>query len=616
MCGIWFSFSREISSNVIDIIKHRGPDGSDFLKFETSFGPIFMGHRRLAIVDVSSAGHQPMEDKIHALWITYNGEIYNYKDLRQELEGFGHQFKTNTDTEVVLKSYVQWGEECLHKFSGMFSFVIYDKKSDHIFVARDPFGIKPLYYYQKGKFLAFASEIKQFTCLEDFERRIHKKRAYDFLKNGIFDHRDDTLFDEVKQIRGGECAFISLKDFKKTHSFKIKKWYVLPHPDSIQITLKDAIDQFREKFKKSVQTHLMSEVPIGFCLSGGLDSSSIVGMADYLKNTKELVTISACYNDKFFDEREFIKAVVDKTNCTSHFIFPKEEDLLTDIKKITWHQDEPFGSMSIFAQWSVFKEAHQHGLKVMLDGQGADEQLAGYLFMMPHYMKWLLARHQYIDFASFALNFSMSEPAFVLRSLKRLFNKKNKSKELIINNNYFLENEKNYSTEKNALDYLNLSTSSDIGNLCSAYVQSIHLPMLLHYEDRNSMAHSIEARVPFLDPKLVELSIGLGNSYKYKNGYTKVLIREAMKDILPSKVYKRKSKLGFSVPETKWIRGDLNHYIRNSISKVYNKFPEFFDKSSLMYYLEGSLSGSQHFDFTLWRIASFGEWSDMFDVKL
>lgn len=616
MCGIWFSFSREISADVIDIIKHRGPDDGDFLRFDSTLGPIFMGHRRLSIVDVSSAGHQPMKDKIHALWITYNGEIYNYKNLRHELEGFGHQFVTNTDTEVILKSYIQWGESCLHKFSGMFSFVIYDQKSEHIFVARDPFGIKPLYYYQKGKFLAFASEIKQFTCLKDFERRIHKKRAYDFLKNGIFDHRDDTLFDEVKQIRGGEYSFISLKDFKKENVFGIKKWYFLPHPDSIQMPFKDAIDQFREKFKQSVQEHLMSEVPVGFCLSGGLDSSSIVCMADYLKNTKELVTISACYNDKIFDEREFIKAVIDKTNCTSHFIFPKESNLLSEIKKITWHQDEPFGSMSIFAQWSVFKEAHKNGLKVMLDGQGADEQLAGYLFMIPHYMKWLLTRRQYIDFANFFINFSISEPSFVLRSLQRLFSKKNNLKELMINKNYFLENEENYSTEKNALKYLNIKTSSDVGTLCSAYVQSIHLPMLLHYEDRNSMAHSIEARVPFLDPKLVELSIGLGNSYKYKNGYTKILIREAMKDILPLKIYKRKSKLGFSVPETRWIRGVLKNFTKNSVDKVCHKFPDFFDKSSLMDYLEKSLSGSQHFDFTLWRIVSFGEWSDMFDVKL
>lgn len=616
MCGIWFSFSREISIKVIDIIEHRGPDDFDFLKFETLYGLIFMGHRRLSIVDVSSTGRQPMEDKTHSLWITYNGEIYNYKELKQELEGLGHIFKTNTDTEVILKSYAQWSDACLHKFSGMFSFVIYDKKSEHIFVARDPFGIKPLYYYQKGNFIAFASEIKQFTYLEDFERHIHKKRAYDFLENGIFDHRDDTLFDEVKQIRGGEFALISLKNFKKTTHFTIKKWYFLSTPDSLQISFKDAIEQFREKFKESVRRHLIVDVPVGFCLSGGLDSSSIIGMADYLKNTKELIAISACYEDKMFDERGFIKHVVDKTKCTSHFIFPKEEDLLSDIKKITWHQDEPFGSMSIFAQWSVFKEAHKKGLKVMLDGQGADEQLAGYLFMIPSYMKWLFSRYRYIDFINFAINFSLSEFPFILRSMKNKLNKKDKLKKLIFNKEYLLGGDKDYSTEKDALEYLNLSTSSDIGSLCSAYVQSIHLPMLLHYEDRNSMAHSIEARVPFLDPKLVELSIALGNSYKYKGGYTKILIRESMKDILPYEIYKRRSKLGFAVPETKWIKGELNQFMRNSINKACTIFPDFFNKNNLTNYLEESLHGSKHFDFTLWRIASFGEWSDLFDVKI
>lgn len=616
MCGIWFSFGRDVSRQVVDIIAHRGPDDADFLKFETLQGPVFMGHRLLSIVDNTPASRQPMEDKTHGLWITYNGEVYNYRDLRKELEGYGHHFKTNTDTEVILKSYVHWGADCLSRFSGMFSFVIYNKNDETIFVARDPFGIKPLYFYKKEGFLAFASEIKQFTLLNDFERRLHKKRVYDFLEHGLFDHSSDTLFNEVKQVRGGECAFISLKEFSTSKNFLVKKWYFLPKPDSIDISFGDAVEQFREKFKQSVKKHSLSEVPMGFCLSGGLDSSSIVCLADSLDQSKDLVSISACYDDRFYDERRFINEVIAKTNCVSHFVFPNEADLLSDIQKVTWHQDEPFGSMSIFAQWSVFKEAHRKGLKVMLDGQGADEQLAGYLFMLPTYMKYLFSKRQYADLISFVFNFSLGDPAFLFQSAKHFFNKNKTARNAIVNKDFFIGNEKDYTPEKEAFAGLKLPCKPDIGSLCSAYVQSIHLPMLLHYEDRNSMAHSIEARVPFLDPSLVELSIGLGNAHKYKEGYTKILLRKAMKDVLPPAIYSRKSKLGFSVPETKWIKGSLKPFVQDSVMNSCEKFPDFFDKKMLMRYLEESLNGSKHFDFTLWRIASLGSWSNVFSTQL
>lgn len=616
MCGIWFSVFKDVPSTVLDVIYHRGPDDGELVKVQSAHGPIYIGHRRLSIIDISHDGHQPMRDAQHSLWITYNGEIYNYLELRRYLESVGHSFKTKTDTEVILKSYIHWGRECLTHFEGMFSFVIYDQVKEEVFAARDPFGIKPLYLYHKSGFLCFASEIKQFKELPDFSSTLHRQRAYDFLRDGLFDHTHDTLFQDVRQIRAGEYCFLRLQDFKKQGDFHISKWYSLPASNTLDISFEKAVHEFRDLFYASVKKHLISDVPVGFCLSGGLDSSSIVCAANSMSSSHNLKTVSACYDDAYYDESKYIEQVSQSTKCAANFVYPSQEQLLKDIRKITWHQDEPFGSMSIFAQWAVFQEAKALGLKVMLDGQGADEQLAGYLFMIPHHIKWLLRKRKYIEFFQILFGFITGDPQFVLQSAGKIFNKNSCDKDALFRKEFFKKNDCELLGQREKQESLKRAqASNDIGALCASYIESHHLPMLLHYEDRNSMAHSIEARVPFLDRKLVELSISLGHLYKYQNGYTKTLLREAMQDILPKAIYRRRSKLGFSVPETSWMRSGLRPYVSTRISKVMEEHPECFDKSALLKYLDSSMGGSKHFDFTLWRIASFGEWSDIFRVN-
>src|SRR6185312_2592354 len=330
MCSIWASISFPADTSRIDLVRHRGPDGSGWKMFESAAGPVALGHRRLAIIDVSDAGLQPMADPTRRYWLVFNGEIYNYVELREELRQLGVGFRTQTDSEVLLAGYMRWGEAVLDRLVGMFAFAVWDDAARRLFVARDRFGIKPVYFLARSSGVAFASEIKQLRGLPGDSGRMNLRRTYDFLASGMSDHTAETLFDGIRQLRGGECVTIEADRKDPGEPLAIRRWYRLPAPGTIELSEREAGDRFRELLGESVRLHLRSDVPVGSCLSGGLDSSSIVCLMARLLGAEgkgaRVHSISACYGEKSVDEKPFIDAVVTHAGCEPAYAYPRPED--------------------------------------------------------------------------------------------------------------------------------------------------------------------------------------------------------------------------------------------------------------------------------------------------
>lgn len=634
MCGLFFSLGLDVDKSRIDVITHRGPDGEGWKEWSTERGPLFLGHRRLSIIDVSDAAAQPFAYRDQRYHLVFNGEIYNYVELREELKAKGHVFRTQSDSEVLVAAYAEWGEKCLDRLLGMFAFVVWDDREKTIFAARDRFGIKPLYYVASSSGVAMASEIKQLLDLPGAQRRMNRNRVIDFLSEGLMNHTDDTMFAGVQQIRRGEAVLIDLTKWRPGQELPIRRWYRLPETGSLVLTAADASDKFFELMSESVRLHLRSDVPVGSCLSGGLDSSAIVCLMKIALSGEgaedKLNTISACFDEAYVDERPYIEAVNAHTDATPHFVFPDAQAVFDDAERITWHQDEPYGSSSIYAQWSVFQEAKRQGIKVMLDGQGADEQMAGYhgafgqrtaelmgqkkylqvlrLFRARQKMHGVSFREQLI--ATFLPLMPPRVQEFALRS-RREVRQHGWLDSPVISSLERKTSAFNEGLERNGLD--NIDT---VGNLSVALTDSMNLQMLLHWEDRNSMAHSIESRVPFLDHRLVELNIALGSEHKIVGAETKSILRRAMKNTMPPKITNRQDKLGFATPEEVWFKSVLRKQVEEGVEDTLRLYPGLLNADGTRELVKDMLNGDIGFNFVPWRIVSLGIWGRTFGVSL
>ena len=592
-----------------------------------------LGHRRLSVIDLSVSGHQPMCSPDSRYWIVYNGEVYNYRELRLELEQTGYGFLSHSDTEVIIAAYQKWGKECLSRFNGMFAFLIYDSKEHRLFVARDRFGVKPLYYRVSSCGIAFASEIKQFTVLPDWQAKLNGQRVYDFLNWNVIDHTAETLFDGVFQLRGGEMLELELKQVVSAAAnntlsrlLPVTKWYQL-QPAGFTQNRAAAVETFKNLLFDAVRLRLRSDVQIGSCLSGGVDSSSIVCIMHAIlvgQNSVELQkTFSACSDDKRFDERQFIEKVVAETRVESHYVFPEVDDLFSMLNNISWHQDEPFGSTSIYAQWCVFKSATNSKVKVMLDGQGADELLGGYkpyfasryagLLKHGHWLKlWRevrAAKHYYgrSEFEAFQYIAYILLPYFLRQGLLQLSGREQLNPD-------WLNLSALGAQPSNPLVMLG-NKSDSVQALSYAQLTATSLPMLLHWEDRNSMAHSVEARLPFLDYRLVEFALGLSEDYKISEGITKRILRDAMTGLLPVNVQNRKDKMGFVTAEREWMTKQepdrFKQYIREAMVLsnciLTNKARER---------AFAIIDGYKPFNHLPWRIISLGNWMRTYNITM
>lgn len=632
MCGIYGSIGFEPDPQRIDIVAHRGPDGRGWETYASSKGPVALGHRRLAIIDVSDAGLQPMGDASGRYRLVFNGEIYNYIELREEMRAKGEVFVSESDSEVLLRAYMLWGEDALPRLRGMFAFLIWDDRDKRLFAARDRYGIKPLYLVTTPRGAAFGSEIKQLLGLPSVSGRMNVARVHDFLASGISDHTSETMFEGVTQLRGGECVTIDASRDAAIEA-RPRRWYPATAGE-ISLSRDEAAGRFRDLLTETVRLHLRSDVPVGSCLSGGLDSSAIVclmsGMMGSGVGGAKVNTVSACYAEKSVDEKPFMDAVVAHAHTEPHYIFPKAEDVFQRASDITWHQDEPFGSTSIFAQWCVFEEASRVGVKVMLDGQGADEQLAGYHTAFAYRIAGMvrggridaaiatvLARKRELGAPMLGQLFMAAlalapEPVTV-----RLRNAYHQIKQGGWLDTEVIRSKGNRLTAaQHARIRAGLEPIVDIRSLCLGLTYATNLPMLLHWEDRNSMAHSIEARVPFLDHPLVEFSLALGNCHKIEGASTKTVLRRAMKGIIPDMVIDRRDKLGFATPEQAWFRGPLKRQAMDGIEKTLSLYPTLLNAEAVRRSAARMLDGHAPLDFSLWRIVNLGIWGQRFGVGI
>ena len=548
MCGIAgiFNFDNqpvavEDINLMISKIKHRGPD-DEGVWINDHLG---LGFVRLSILDLSDAGHQPMFSDDARYSIIFNGEIFNFIEIRDELIKNGVGFRSKTDTEVLLKSYIFWGEECLDKFNGMWAFVIYDKETKSVFAARDRFGVKPFYYYVDNRQFIFASEIP--AILEVLkEKPIENKQAiFDYLVFNRTDQNETTFYTNILKLKHGHSLTIN------GNKLTIRQWYNLK--SNVLIGFENP-SEYKKLLSDSVRLRLRSDVPIGVCLSGGLDSSSIVSIL--LKEFDNNVnTFSAIYSKNFKgDESEFIKEY-DNELKNMYYVEPSDVTLFFDLDSFIETHAEPISSTSPYAQYKVMELAHQH-VKVTLDGQGADEELGGYHYFFGIYYKELLFKlhirklikeviaYKKLHKSNFALKTFVY---FLLPSFLRIIIKvKEKG---FLNDEFYKENKLNSSISDT------IYQSKSVKEACINHFEH-KLEHLLKWEDTNSMRFSIEARTPFLDYRLVERSIALKSELLLKNGQTKYIFRESMKNILPEKIRTRQDKVGFETPEADWFIKD------------------------------------------------------------
>jgi asparagine synthase (glutamine-hydrolysing) len=566
MCGIAGIVYEDTSEEAVQLDvrrmialqRHRGPDGEGF--YDTTGASL--GHCRLAIIDVTDTGHQPMSDLERRYWITFNGEIYNYRELAVELRSLGYRFHSRSDTEVLLAAYKHWGKACLERLRGMFAFGIWDEKTRVLFAARDRLGIKPFHYWADGSTkLAFASEMKALLAFLP-QHRPNIPLVRDFLAWNLLDHDPaETMVAGIKRLPPAHGM-----TWRPGQGLQLWQYWSLSMSEDYDISdAREAalIDEFRQRFQETVSVHLRSDVPVGTSLSGGLDSSAIACVVSAELRSRGAWhdnwqhTFSACYSDPNLDERPYIKAVIDATGCTPHYVFPQGESLARELDTWLWHQDEPVGSIGVYAQYCVARLAKEHGIKVLLDGQGADEQMAGYRKFVLVYLRELMTSRQYIRAGKEAAAFFLSPDFF-------------RTGKFVAGRRYLLSALPEVSALWPGRDAPQRPDTLGIGNSLSrrlaADMTQYSLPVLLRFDDRNMMAFGVESRVPFVDHTLVEWLAKLPSVLRMSNGWSKRILREALQGILPETIRTRRNKLYFSAPESVWLAGPLAGWLKNTLS--------------------------------------------------
>ncbi len=558
-----------------DAISHRGPDGEGYWKNDSS--NILFGFRRLAIIDLSETGNQPMH-YLDRYTIVHNGEIYNYIELREELERKGYRFRSQSDTEVILASYDCWKSDCLKKFDGMFAFAIWDENEKKLFAARDRFGEKPFFYFEDpaGETFYFGSELKALWSA-GVPKTPNLKMLFNFITIGYTDNPEDPFetFDSgIKKLPAAFYLSLSLND--RIRITANSYWDIDPEFQNKRISDTEAIAEFSTLFRDSIKRRLRSDVPIGTSLSGGLDSSSVVSVIhDFKTPNYNHQAFTASFPGFEKDELPFSKMIANRFDLDQHIADVTDENLIKDWENLCYHQDEPFGSSSIYAQYKVYQLAKERSVTVLLDGQGADETLAGYHKYYKWYWQELFRRNR--------LTRSKEIKAARDLGVLEIFNYKNKIAawfpsfaSIVMERQYLLKAIKQEDLDQEFIRFQSKEayyTPPDIFTLNGVlhFNTFTHgLEELLRYADRNSMAFGREVRLPFLSHELVEFVFSLPPHFKIRNGWTKWILRETMKQQLPQEIVWRKDKTGFEPPQLKWMENksiqDLIHNARKKLT--------------------------------------------------
>jgi asparagine synthase (glutamine-hydrolysing) len=658
MCGIVGivatndSVDPRVLQRMTDLVAHRGPDGEGFLlasgcwerlhysfhrradeaRLDNSLVRVGLGHRRLAILDLSDRGLQPMQTKDGKTWIVFNGEIYNHLEIRSALESRRYVFATRTDTEILLKAYVEWGEDCVAHLDGMFAFAVWDDAKGRLFCARDRLGIKPFYYATPHGYFVFASEIKALTAFPQCRREADDHAVVGFLVHGNCDYAERTLFRDIHSLPAAHTLTVTA-----TGRTSIRRYWSLDVQARRERTDKEHVTQLRDALITTVRSHLISDVRVGSCLSGGLDSSTLVGVIGKISREEpdaaaaigdRLHTFTSCYDLKAFDERKYALEIARAVGAKSHLVFPSPDDFWSDFLRIAWHQDMPFGALSFYAQWRVMRAASEAGVKVLIDGQGGDEVFGGYAKFRYAYLLSLLRsgrvatltreltgmlRHGDRYFLDIRNGFR-----YLPASMRRALSVDSVLEHVINGWQEGVGDESTPATRwwRNARQNRNGSGWTLMQQIQADDIVVDTLPQLLRMEDRSSMAFSLEARVPLLDHNVVQNGLSLPDHLKVNQGYSKFAVREAMAGVLPEAVRLRTTKLGFAAPDRAWLANDLRRPIADLLQSDL-RCRRYLDVSALRRWYSGASAANANTSsfIGLFRILSLEMWMRAFSLS-
>ena len=611
MCGIVGAIgaSGRVSKTQLlemrDTISHRGPDQAGF--WQSMSGNVLLGSRRLAILDLSSSGHQPMHDEASGLTIVFNGEIYNYVEIAAELASAGFRFRSRSDTEVLLKSYLHWGESCLERLNGMFAFAIWDETGQQLFAARDRFGEKPFYFYHDAnrELVVFGSEIKTLIQAKLFATRANLRHVCKFLANGGIDAGSATFYEGIFSLPAAHW----LKFSPRSRWLKIGRYWDLNPQQEMRLPNDLAYaERLLDLLSDSVRLRLRSDVAVGSSLSGGLDSSTIVSLVAKQKPQAGQETFSARFPDPGFDEGTHIQRMTSWAGVKNRSVYPEPNDLPQEIGKLTWHQDAPFASSSIYAQWCVMRLARDHDVTVLLDGQGADEVLAGYHAYFSAHLVSLLKRFRFLRLCRDVCHYVAAHgsgqlPLIVVGLLPpglRLW-AKNHRRPLALQIDLPRDGALVRRHPTRFLDPLHQSLYETL--------TETSLPQLLRYADRNSMAFSREVRLPFLDHRLVEYLFSIPAQQKIAGSSTKQVLRNATRGVIPEEIRNRKDKVGFAPPEGVWLRGPLRPWVEDVFASRQFKQRGWADTVVLERLWRRFKNGDSTLQGIIWRWLSLETWA-------
>ena len=617
-----------ILSEMTTALRHRGPDDEGYallqndsvmkhfcgpetmLPLKNSYPPLYgsstqsvlgFGFRRLSIIDLSAAAHQPMTDRESGNTIVFNGEIYNYLELRNELKDAGCSFITNSDTEVILKAYDRWGIDCLQKFNGMWAFALYDAKKKEVFCSRDRFGVKPFYYsLYKGKFY-FASELK--SVLKAIPAVPDEASIANYFIGGVSDHTERTYFKSISQLRGSHYLII------RNGEIRVTRYYSLPVSTSLYHE-GDALEQFRTVFMDSVKVRQRSDVPFGYALSGGLDSSAIVCAAREVNAAGSNITFSMVHPGSNVDESSYVNAVVKKTGFECRVTTPAADHFVNDLNQFVYCQEEPFGGISYYGEYKLRELIRKSGVTVSLEGQGADEIITGYNTLLPYYYFDLINDKRFLKLGKDIKTFKNLMPASIFSVFKLYLSQRSNSNSKTDSKNFqakypWIDSEFLFRQYHDSTLQIPMSGSYLNDRLQQIFLYE-SLPEQLVRADKNAMAFSVECRFPFLDYRLVELAYSMKYDLKIRNGRTKYILRESMKPFLPQEVYNRSDKIGFAVPYNNWINKNLSDTVLQIIKS--SNVPDYINTGKFLSDYFDDRGNLIQPDWKFWKIFSLIHW--------
>jgi asparagine synthase (glutamine-hydrolysing) len=615
MCGIAGVYNTDgqppnlvVLEGMARSIAHRGPDRERF----HLDGGLGLAHRHLRIIDLSDAAMQPMTNEDSSIWLIFNGEIYNYVELRPVLEAAGHVFRSHSDTETVIHAYEEWGEDCLQRFNGMFAFALWDAPRKRLFIARDRVGVKPLYYRWDGASLAFASEIKALLEHPDIKPGPNLSAITEYM-SAMYTVGEQTWFEGIYRLLPGHYMSIS------TDGLKVRQWWDLPaHEDALgSRPEQDYVNETRRLLEDSARIRLRSDVPLGSHLSGGIDSSAIVALlSEQLAAHGERVrTFSGAFSEgESYDERRYVHEVVSRYHTDHKETLPTAADLPRLMEQMVWHMDEPAAGPGILLQWAVCDLTRRSGVVVVNGGQGGDEAWGGYFGYLPAYLRTLSmqARRQPALYGALLREtVTLLSRSETRRSGLKALSSRRRGRLQVTDRTGEWAGEafSGVVPIANHVSEEGLKGRTPLGK-ATYYDLKWYLPALLQVEDRTSMAFSLESRAPLLDYRLLELSATVPSALKLKGLEMKHILKKSVKDLLPTSIYRRTDKKGMPTPIAPWFRGELSGWVESELSTPTARTlfaPQYIERA-----IEEHKAGTTDRSLDLWKMLNVTTWWRVF----